>query len=226
MRFKPTATVTARRREAQHEPDLRPVRARGPGRLPRGPGRRTLPLPALHHSAAGGSVRAGLGYLADWPACARSASQLADHTWLGYPNHPHQADQAARPDREQDHHRSQAQAYPRSRRSNYANSEASGKSLPEHRTTVRRGADGDASGEGRRAACAVTWPASAAPLRLALRSAATRRLRHARRRQGGGWRPPRWRCPRGSGPRRPCPSAASGTGRTGSHTARRRCGCG
>ena len=73
---------------------------------------------------------------------------------------------------------------------------------------------------------ACTWPALAAPVRLALRSAEARRLRCPRQRQGGGWRPPRWRCPRGSHPRGPCPSAASGTGRTGSHTARRRRGCG
>ena len=71
------------------------MRTSGPGRLPRGPGRRTLPLPALHHSVAAGADHARLGRLADSPACTRSAGRLTGHTWPGRPKHPQKIDQAA-----------------------------------------------------------------------------------------------------------------------------------
>jgi DNA-binding MarR family transcriptional regulator len=109
--------------------------------------RRTLPLPALHHSAARGFVRARLGHLAGWPARARSASQLAE---LGHPNHLNKVDQAARtgprttpspiPGPGVPVLPSQQQCQQQGEREESARTQ-----------TARRGADGDASDEGRRA---------------------------------------------------------------------------
>jgi hypothetical protein len=73
-----------RRREADDERDLRPVRASGPRGVPRRPGWRALPMQTLRQPAMAGPVRARLDYLAHKRACARAAGDLATAIPLAY----------------------------------------------------------------------------------------------------------------------------------------------